>query len=107
MCKNLMLLIAGQQKLLILKGLSPDRLNIKGITMKFNKLLIYGAMLLTAIATVGCGGGSKKSLCDIPSKPIEEMRYSPEKTVFELWAPTAERAPILPESGYIALHTAT
>lgn len=67
------------------------RLNIKGITMKFNKLLIYGAMLLTAIATVGCGGGSKKSLCDVPSKPIEEMRYSPEKTVFELWAPTAER----------------
>ena len=42
------------------------------------------------VAIVGCKDEAKKGEDNIPTTPIEEMRYTPEKTSFELWAPTAE-----------------
>ena len=64
--------------------------------MKLNDTLRFGALLLGAAAIVGC---CKKQSSETPSDPypvpekaIEEMCYTPEKTTFEVWSPTAERA---------------
>ena len=74
-------------------------LNHTIITMRLKTMLQCGTMLL-ATTMVACGGGEKKSAEQptaiethpVPEKPIEEMVYSPEKSTFELWAPTAESA---------------
>ena len=48
---------------------------------------------MTAIvALIACNEEVKMQKNEIPTTPIEEMNYSPEKTSFELWAPTAESA---------------
>lgn len=77
--------------------------------MKLKSTLQCGTMLLAATAVmVACGGNDKKSETrekskievestpevvethPVPTKPIEEMSYSAEKTLFELWSPTAD-----------------
>ena len=72
--------------------------------MKLKTTLQRGTMLLAAAAMVACGASdNKKANADsqteateakethpVPSKPIEELSYSPEKSCFELWSPTAE-----------------
>ena len=71
--------------------------------MRLKSMLQSGTILLAAIALVACGGSDKKSAegesneevaptHPVPEKPIEEMSYTPEKSHFELWAPTAEKA---------------
>ena len=48
--------------------------------------------MVTMATLVGCKDESTMEKSDIPSTRIEEMRYTPEKTSFEVWAPTAESA---------------
>ena len=50
-------------------------------------------MLLSAVAMVACSAGATTTdKFAVSEKPIEEMVYSPEKTTFEVWGPTAESA---------------
>lgn len=50
-------------------------------------------MLFAAIGFVACAGTvTKSNEMAIPEKPIEEMNYTPERTTFEVWGPTAESA---------------
>ena len=61
--------------------------------MTLHNFLSYGAILLSAVAFVACAGATKSNdPMATPEKPIEEMNYSPEKTSFEVWGPTAESA---------------
>ena len=65
--------------------------------MRHIKLLITGVAMAAMVTFVACNEESKKSQEEeqqqsIPTTPIEEMSYTPEKTSFELWAPTAESA---------------
>lgn len=47
--------------------------------------------LVAAVATVSCFGEEEATESEgIPTKAIEEMSYTPERTSFEVWAPTAE-----------------
>ena len=65
-------------------------------TMKLNIVLQLGAVLMVAVAAVACCNKSTKSAAEegfpVPEKPIEEMCYTPSKTTFEVWGPTAESA---------------
>ncbi len=63
--------------------------------IRLNQILLHGTLLMSAIALVACGGTKSdkegvEETFPVPDKPIEEMSYSPERTNFELWAPTAE-----------------
>ena len=65
--------------------------------MRHIKLLITSVAMAAMVTFVACNEESKKSQEEqqqqsIPTTPIEEMSYTPEKTSFELWAPTAESA---------------
>ena len=61
--------------------------------MTLTNFLSYGALLFAAIGFVACAGTvTKSNEMAIPEKPIEEMTYTPEKTTFEVWGPTAESA---------------
>ena len=61
--------------------------------MTLHNFLSYGAILLSAVAFVACTGATKSNdPMATPEKPIEEMNYTPEKTSFEVWGPTAESA---------------
>ena len=42
------------------------------------------------VTFVACDKEAEVEKDDIPTKPIEEMCYTPSKTSFEVWAPTAE-----------------
>ena len=72
--------------------------------MKLKTTLQRGTMLLATAVMVACGASdNQKANADsetetpevkethpVPTKPIEELSYSPEKSRFELWSPTAE-----------------
>ena len=59
--------------------------------MRLHRLITRGIATIAAIATIACTSEqTTKEDDNIPTKPIEEMTYSPEATSFELWAPTAE-----------------
>ena len=61
--------------------------------MTLHNILTYSTLLLSAVAMTACAkGAASADRFAIPEKPIEEMSYSPEKTVFEVWGPTAESA---------------
>ena len=61
--------------------------------MTLHNFLSYGAILLSAVAFVACAGAAKNNdPMAAPEKPIEEMNYTPEKTTFEVWGPTAQSA---------------
>ena len=60
--------------------------------MKSIKQLLTGVFMVTMATLVGCKDESTMEKSDIPSTRIEEMCYTPEKTSFEVWAPTAESA---------------
>ncbi len=59
--------------------------------MTLHNILSYGMILLSAVAVASCAGAID-DVYAIPEKPIEEMSYTPERTTFEVWGPTAERA---------------
>jgi pullulanase len=60
--------------------------------MTLHNFLSYGAILLSAVAVVACAGTASNDPMAIPEKPIQEMNYTPERTIFEVWGPTAESA---------------
>ena len=60
--------------------------------MKRLKQIVKGLAVVAMTAIVGCNEEVKNIKENIPTTPIEEMSYTPEKTSFELWAPTAESA---------------
>ena len=61
--------------------------------MTLHNILTYGTLLLSAVAMVACSAGATTTdKFAVSEKPIEEMAYSPEKTTFEVWGPTAESA---------------
>ncbi len=61
--------------------------------MKDFKRLLTGVAVAAMVTFVACDDEVKKEKGDnIPTTPIEEMCYTPTKTSFELWAPTAESA---------------
>ncbi len=60
--------------------------------MTLHNFLSYGAILLSAVAVVACAGTTPNDPMAIPEKPIQEMNYTPERTTFEVWGPTAESA---------------
>ena len=59
--------------------------------MTLHNILSYGMILLSAVAVASCAGATD-DVYTIPEKPIEEMSYTPERTTFEVWGPTAESA---------------
>lgn len=59
--------------------------------MTLHNILSYGMILLSAVAVASCAGATD-DVYAIPEKPIEEMSYTPERTTFEVWGPTAESA---------------
>ena len=59
--------------------------------MTLHNILSYGMILLSAVAVASCTGATD-DVYAIPEKPIEEMSYTPERTTFEVWGPTAESA---------------
>ena len=60
--------------------------------MKSVKQLLKSVALAAMVSFVACDDEVKVEKDDIPTHPIEEMCYTPEKTSFELWAPTADSA---------------
>ena len=59
--------------------------------MNFRTLMMRTMALVAAVATVSCFGEEEATESEgIPTKAIEEMSYTPERTSFEVWAPTAE-----------------
>ena len=61
--------------------------------MKDLKKILTGVAVAAMVTLVACDDEVKKESDDnIPTTPIEEMRYTPAMTSFELWAPTAESA---------------
>ncbi|MBO7306977.1 MAG: type I pullulanase [Alistipes sp.] len=61
--------------------------------MTLHNILNYSALLLSAVAMVACSGGAfTVDKFAVSEKPIEEMSYTPERTMFEVWGPTAESA---------------
>lgn len=63
--------------------------------IKLNQILRHGTLLMSAVTLIACGGKkdevkSVEESYPVPDKPIEEMSYTPQRTTFELWAPTAE-----------------
>ena len=68
--------------------------------MNFKRLLMRGTAIAAAIAAFACGTeDSQEQKSDIPETPICEMSYSPDKTLFELWSPDAERAEVVLYNG--------
>ena len=59
--------------------------------MTLHNILSYGMILLSAVAVASCAGATD-DVYAIPERPIEEMSYTPERTTFEVWGPTAESA---------------
>lgn len=59
--------------------------------MTLHNILSYGVILLSAVAVASCAGATD-DVYAIPESPIEEMSYTPERTTFEVWGPTAESA---------------
>ena len=59
--------------------------------MTLHNILSYGVILLSAVAVASCAGATD-DVYAIPERPIEEMSYTPERTTFEVWGPTAESA---------------
>lgn len=59
--------------------------------MTLHNILSYGMILLSTVAVASCAGATD-DVYAIPEKPIEEMSYTPERTTFEVWGPTAESA---------------
>ena len=59
--------------------------------MTLHNILSYGMILLFAVAVASCAGATD-DVYAIPERPIEEMSYTPERTTFEVWGPTAESA---------------
>ena len=61
--------------------------------MRHLKQLLKSVAIVAMATFVACDDKpSEKQEDNIPTKPIEEMCYTPEKTHFEVWAPTAESA---------------
>ena len=61
--------------------------------MRHIKQLLTGVAVAAMVAFVACDNEATTEKDDnIPTTPIQEMCYTPEKTSFELWAPTAESA---------------
>lgn len=61
--------------------------------MQHIKQLLTGVAVAAMVAFVACDNEATTEKDDnIPTTPIQEMCYTPEKTSFELWAPTAESA---------------
>ena len=61
--------------------------------MRHIKKLLTGVAVAAMVAFVACDNEATTEKDDnIPTTPIQEMCYTPEKTSFELWAPTAESA---------------
>lgn len=61
--------------------------------MRHIKKLLTGVAVAAMVAFVACDNEANTERDDnIPTTPIQEMCYTPEKTSFELWAPTAESA---------------
>lgn len=61
--------------------------------MRHIKKLLTGVAVAAMVAFVACDNEATTERDDnIPTTPIQEMCYTPEKTSFELWAPTAESA---------------
>ena len=60
--------------------------------MKSIKQLLTGVFMVTMATLVGCNDEVNMEKEEIPTAPIEEMCYTPEKTSFKVWAPTAESA---------------
>lgn len=61
--------------------------------MQYFKQLLTSVALAAMVTLVACNNEVKmENDAEIPTTPIEEMCYTPEKTSFELWAPTAESA---------------
>ena len=58
--------------------------------MKCFKQFIKCVAVATMVTFVACDKEAEVEKDDIPTKPIEEMCYTPSKTSFEVWAPTAE-----------------
>ena len=58
--------------------------------MKCFKQLIKCVAVAAMVTFVACDKEAEVEKDDIPTKPIEEMCYTPSKTSFEVWAPTAE-----------------
>ena len=59
--------------------------------MRIIKRFLKSMAIVAMAAFVACDDEAKVDQDDIPTKPILEMNYTPAKTSFELWAPTAER----------------
>jgi pullulanase len=57
--------------------------------MKRKSFIMRAAALVAAVAAIACQAPAGED-SDLPTKPINEMNYSPEATSFEVWAPTAE-----------------
>lgn len=60
--------------------------------MNIYNFFLRSTALMAAVATLACCGKQTKEAFPVPEKPILEMDYSAEKTTFEVWAPTAEKA---------------
>ena len=61
--------------------------------MQYFRQLLTGVAVAAMATLVACNEEVKmENDAEIPTTPIEEMCYTPEKTSFELWAPTAESA---------------
>jgi hypothetical protein len=61
--------------------------------MRHLKQLLKSVAIVAMATFVACDDKtSEKQEDNIPTKPIEEMCYTPAKTRFEVWAPTAESA---------------
>ena len=61
--------------------------------MRHIKQLLTGVAVAAMATFVACNDEATNEKEEIiPTTPIEEMCYTPEKTSFELWAPTAESA---------------
>lgn len=64
--------------------------------MNFKRLLMRGSAVVAAIASFACTSEKGQvQEANIPETPICEMSYSPEKTLFELWSPDAERVEVV------------
>ena len=57
--------------------------------MKRKTFIMRAAALVAAVTAIACQAPASEE-SDLPTKPINEMSYSPEATSFEVWAPTAE-----------------
>ena len=59
-----------------------------------NKRIKTAAWSLLALGAVACSSNSTNGDWPVPEEPICEMNYTPAKTTFTLWAPTAEEVEV-------------